>query len=267
MRRWSGILIFLCLLAATAAAQDTPLDLSDEADLKDEQLLRGTLYVSITADDIYRSESVQELVAEQAKQMMEASDRRMRRQEARIEVMKTLVAQGKASADDLKKAIDEMHRRIEVGRLALSRSSVLSATVESARAEMARANRFRGRRGTEKYAGSRPFTPAVLLTIETAFRRQFRKPLPISAEGDTALHRALGFDHSGRVDVAIHPDQVEGVWLRKFLENMRVPYYGFRAAIAGSATAPHIHIGPGSTRYRRVSTASRGVRRGSGTTD
>jgi hypothetical protein len=247
----SRILGCLCL-AATLAIAETPLDLSDEADQKDELLLKSTLYVSISAEDIYRSEGVQDLVDEQAKQMMEASERRMRRQEARIEALKALVAAGKAPADELKTAIAEMHRRIEVGYLALSRSTVLKETVTSARAEMARTMRRRGRGGMEKYAGSRPFTNAVLRTIETAFVRQFRRPLPISAEGDTALHRALGFDHSGRVDVAVHPDQPEGIWLRKFLETLRVPYYGFRTAITGSATAPHIHIGPGSIRYRRA---------------
>ena len=34
------------------------------------------------------------------------------------------------------------------------------------------------------------------------FQKKFEHPLPISAEGETDLHRALGFDHTGRVDVA-----------------------------------------------------------------
>ncbi|HET8547419.1 MAG TPA: hypothetical protein VFL57_05430 [Bryobacteraceae bacterium] len=254
MRRWSipACTCVLFLLARAASSQEASLDLSDEADRKDEALLRETLYVSISADDIFRSPSFQELVEEQAKQMMEASQRRMRRQEARIAALRPLVEQGKASPDTLKDAFKEMQRRIDVGYLALSRSTVLNETVRAARAEVERSARRRGRTGTERYAGSRPFTPAVLRTIEIAFLRQFRRPLPISAEGDTALHRALGFDHTGRVDVAIHPDQPEGMWLRRFLETMRVPYYGFRTALSGSATAPHIHIGPGSIRYRRT---------------
>jgi hypothetical protein len=250
--RICGSACLLLLLLAGASAQQTPVDLSDEADRADEALLRETLYVSISADDIFRSESFQELVEEQAKLMMEVSQRRMRRQEARVEALKAQVAEGKATAADLRKGFDEMQRRIDVGYLALSRSTVLQETVRAARAEFARSLRRRGRGGMEKYAGSRPFTPALMRAIETAFQRQFRRPLPISAEGDTALHRALGFDHSGRVDVAIHPDQPEGMWLRKFLETLRVPYYGFRTAVTGSATAPHIHIGPGSVRYRRA---------------
>ncbi|MGH9663230.1 MAG: hypothetical protein ACRD9L_02260, partial [Bryobacteraceae bacterium] len=56
------------------------------------------------------------------------------------------------------------------------------------------------------------------------------------------------FDHRGRIDVGLNPDQPEGVWLRHYLESHEIPYFAFRAAVAGKATAPHIHIGPGSTR-------------------
>ena len=38
--------------------------------------------------------------------------------------------------------------------------------------------------------------------VEAAYEEHFGKPLPISAMGETAVHRALGFDHRGRVDVA-----------------------------------------------------------------
>ena len=191
--------------------------------------------------------------------MMNASRRRMDRQEKRIEALKAQVEQGKATSAELNAAIQEMNRRIEVGYLALSRANILQEIVRSARAERNRAPRRGG--AMERYDSARPFTPAVLRSVETAFVRQFGRPLPISAQGDTALHRALGLDHSGRVDVAIHPDSPEGVWLRKFLEAQHIPYYGFRTAMLGSATAPHIHMGPGSVRYRssRPSTAVRTV--------
>ena len=64
----------------------------------------------------------------------------------------------------------------------------------------------------------------------------------------TAVHTALGMDHTGRVDVAVNPDSPEGIWLREYLDARAIPYYAFRVAMAGKATAPHIHIGPGSTR-------------------
>ena len=72
----------------------------------------------------------------------------------------------------------------------------------------------------------------------------------MSAVGETSLHRALGFDHRGRVDVAIHPDQPEGRWLLEFLTENRIPYFAFRQAVPGKATGAHIHIGPMSTHLK-----------------
>ncbi|MGD0365792.1 MAG: hypothetical protein ABSC93_33330, partial [Bryobacteraceae bacterium] len=84
--------------------------------------------------------------------------------------------------------------------------------------------------------------------VSGAFERRFSKPLPVSAMGETAVHRALGFDHRGRVDVALSPDQPEGLWLRQYLEARRIPYFAFWHAMPGKATGAHIHIGPESTR-------------------
>lgn len=245
----------LLLLALAALAQEPASVASPDFDLQDDLVLKNTLYVSITAEDIYRDQSTQQLASLQAEQMMEASQRRMARQEKRVDDLRARVEQGEAPAEELKAAIQEMNRRIEIGYLALSRATVLQDIVRSAEAERKRAARGRG--PTERYDGGRPFTPAVLRSVETAFQRKFGHPLPISAEGDTALHRALGLDHSGRVDVAVHPDQPEGIWLRSFLSSQHIPYYGFRMAILGSATAPHIHIGPGSVRYRQANAGTR----------
>jgi hypothetical protein len=87
-------------------------------------------------------------------------------------------------------------------------------------------------------------------TLTLAFEKKFDKPLPVSARGETAVHRALGFDHTGRIDVAITPDSAEGVWLRQYLEAKDIPYYAFRVAMPGKATGAHIHVGPGSTRLQ-----------------
>ena len=83
--------------------------------------------------------------------------------------------------------------------------------------------------------------------MESAFEREFGKPLPVSAMGETAVHRALGFDHRGRVDVAVYPDTPEGIWLRNYLTTNHIPYFAFRHAVPGKATGAHIHLGPMST--------------------
>jgi hypothetical protein len=103
--------------------------------------------------------------------------------------------------------------------------------------------------GMEHYEGDGAFNEARdLPALEWAFASKFAHALPISAEGETEVHRALGFDHRGRVDVALVPSAPEGVWLRQYLQLRKIPYYAFSRAIPGKATAAHIHIGPGSTR-------------------
>ena len=69
-------------------------------------------------------------------------------------------------------------------------------------------------RTIERYDGAGMFRETDFIRVSNAFIRQFGKALPVSAKGDTALHRSLGFDHRGRVDIALNPDQREGAWLR-----------------------------------------------------
>jgi len=52
------------------------------------------------------------------------------------------------------------------------------------------------------------------------------------------------------VDVAIHPDTTEGVWLRQYLTTNGIPFLAFRQAVPGKATGAHIHLGPMSTRLK-----------------
>ena len=93
--------------------------------------------------------------------------------------------------------------------------------------------------------------PEEFRKVERAFEAHFAKPLPVSAMGETAVHRALGFDHRGRVDVALNPDQPEGKWLREYLKANRIPFFAFWQAVPGKATGAHIHIGPMSTRLAK----------------
>jgi len=99
-----------------------------------------------------------------------------------------------------------------------------------------------------KYEGSGVFTATDRRLLEVAYAAQFSKPMPVSADGGTALHRSMGFDHRGRVDIAVTPDQPEGRWLMKYLESKHIPFFAFRAAVPHQATGAHIHVGPGSTK-------------------
>jgi hypothetical protein len=149
--------------------------------------------------------------------------------------------------------LEELDGARKEADLAESRASLVRELTEMAKAEDALATKLaeepaEAPRIADRYDGDGIFTTGTLSRVEMAFARQFGKPLPVSAMGETAVHRALGFDHRGRVDVAVHPDQPEGVWLREYLTENRIPYFAFRQAVPGKATGAHIHIGPMSTR-------------------
>ena len=100
----------------------------------------------------------------------------------------------------------------------------------------------------ERYNGASTFTAVDLRAMEQAFFKQFGKILPVSTRGDSAVHRALGFDHRGRFDLAVSPSQPEGLWARRYLIGKNFSFFAFRTAVPGMATGAHIHIGPGSAR-------------------
>lgn len=100
---------------------------------------------------------------------------------------------------------------------------------------------------TERFDGVGAFGAADLAEMEQAFLKHFGKPLPVSTRGESAVHRAMGFDHSGRFDLAVGPSQPEGVWARRYLTEKRVTFLAFRSAVPGKATGAHIHIGAPST--------------------
>ncbi len=215
-------------------------------DAKDDEILHRTLYGKLT---------VQELTEDQSREMVEAAQRRFERQKAKIEQTQKLVEAGVIARGEVTPLEEELSSRRLTLQLAQSRAKLLNELAEMARSELAaeQAEDSASRPDhpvIEHFSGDGRFTPSEFKSVSVAFEKKFRKSLPISANGETSLHRALGFDHRGRVDVALSPDQREGVWLRTYLEKNEIPYYAFRSAIQGRATGAHIHIGPGSTRLR-----------------
>ena len=132
---------------------------------------------------------------------------------------------------------------------------MLTEVIEMARADMpgpGGARRLGS--GAMRYDGTgRLIRPAEMATLSAAFQKKFSHPLPVSAWGESAAHAMMGFDHRGRIDVAVYPDGPEGRWVRAWLERLRIPYYAFRTALPGRSTGAHIHIGPGSSRIQALS--------------
>ena len=269
MRFLLGPILFVCALCLHAQAQDAPevtrakaeieklrslveagaaprnqLDRAEEkmADAQDAAFLRKTLYG-------------QDLTAEQADEMIAAAARRKDRRETAYEAAKKLVDAHVASALSLESPSSEVDLAQKEYALAETRANLTRELAAMARAEedldAKLAERPSEARTTaERFDGDGIFTTPQFAKVESAFEGKFRKALPVSAMGETAVHRALGFDHRGRVDVAIYPDAPEGVWLRDYLTQHHIPYFAFRQAVPGKATGAHIHIGPGSTRIR-----------------
>lgn len=213
---------------------------------QDEVILKQTLYGELTVED---------LTSDQAEQMISAAQRQFDRQQQRLDDAKKLVEEGVSPRTSLTPFLEDLDSHRRTLDLALGRSRLLDELAIMARAEEEQMEQEdlspQGPwRAMERYLGDGIFNDVDFRVLAVAFEKRFLKSLPVSARGMTATHRRLGFDHRGRVDVALNPDQPEGVWLRKYLETNRIPYYAFRTAIAGKATAAHIHLGPPSLRLR-----------------
>jgi hypothetical protein len=185
--------------------------------------------------------------------MVVAAERRVKRIEEKIEESRPLIEQGIFARNELKPLEEELDYRKRTLDLAASRARFIRELADAAKME-ASFEAYQLDLGVkpiqERFDGKAAFGQPAFKRLVLAYQEQFGKALPVSANGETAFHKALGFDHRGRVDVALSPDQSEGQWLRQFLEKEQIPYYAFRGAIAGKASAAHIHIGPPSSRLR-----------------
>jgi hypothetical protein len=202
-------------------------------DAMDEAVLEQTLYGH-----------VEEFSEAQATEMLAAAARRVDRQQKKVSRINQLIAADLVPPSDRTDLEAELSSRED----ALQQADKVAALVRQiAGMAHAEADAPAGL-AEEKTSGNHLIEPQELKALTLAFEKHFSEPFPVSARGMTAVHRALGFDHTGRVDVAVNPDSAEGIWLREYLDVRAIPYYAFRIAIAGKATAPHIHIGPSSTR-------------------
>ncbi len=61
--------------------------------------------------------------------------------------------------------------------------------------------------------------------------------------GQTEVHTRLGLDHRHAVDLALHPDSVEGRLVMAWLRERGISFLAYRAAQNGAATGAHIHVG------------------------
>lgn len=251
----------LSQLARAQKELDRVKQLVEEGTLPKSHLAHAQLQLDDTKDEVilaetlYGSTPVADFTTKEADEMLLAAQRRVDRESAVVEDRRKLLDTGVIARSEFDSLCDELEARKRVLALAQNRIKLLAdlkqmAEVEK-RLEHAEINNFKD--AMIRYDGNGSFSTADLTTISTQFQRRFGKTLPISALGQTFVHQAMGLDHHGRVDVALNPETPEGLWLRKLLEKLHIPYLAFRTAVVGAATAPHIHIGPGSSRLKSVS--------------
>jgi len=219
----------------------------DVADAQDEAILEHTLYGAVPLKDL-NDQLIDDMVA--------AAQRRVERQQVRLAQAQKLVTDGVTPSSTLTPFQEELAMRRVNLNLAHNRAQLIGelmvmAKFEKSAAEIQAATTLEYRdtytKGMEHYEGNGTFLEKRdLKPLALAFEKKFERPLPVSADGDTAFHRSMGFDHRGRIDVAVNPGEPEGVWLRRYLKARQIPYYAFTRAMRGKASAAHIHIGPGS---------------------
>jgi len=269
------LILALALLAGAAAFPQNPYSMPSPASGTDPEEVRRLVEAGVlprsrlndleraakdredlaTLDHLlYGSVTIEELTVEQAQQMVAAAERLTARRKSELEHARSLVEAGALARTALTAYVFDYDQSRRTLDLANSRARLLQELAEMARAELnvetipeAPPQELKL---VERFDGDGIFTNGLFKRVVLAFEKKFNRPLPVSARGETAIHRMLGYDHRGRVDVALNPDQEEGAWLREYLEALRVPYFAFRAAIPGKSTAPHIHIGPPSARLR-----------------
>ncbi len=213
---------------------------------EDRDLLRRTLYGSMNVED---------LTEPLTQEMMESAARLVETQKEKVEAAKKLIEEGVLGRLALTPLLEELGLRRRALDLAESRARLWSQLREMALAEQQRLADLEAEQRAvlaraEEDPGYGLLPTGRVRQLEREYEDAFARPLPVSARGDTTFHRALGFNHTGRIDVALNPDSREGRWLRGWLERMSIPYIAFRSALRGRSSAPHIHIGPPSLRLR-----------------
>lgn len=267
--------IGLCQVSDTPAFTDS----SKEIELATQQLKKVEELVELGAESRVRLEEakknladtqdaatveqmryipVTDLTEQRLNEIVSAAQRRLDRINERIALRKKLNAIGVGALSELTVLEEQLRNRQLDLDSAVSRAQLgveaialeeLNASISYAQPPTLPMQSAFSPQGMERFDGVSAFDEARdLKPLLMAFETEFDRPLPISVDGESELHRELGFDHRGRVDVAVNPGSPEGVWLREYLQEHRLPYYAFLQRIPGKATAAHIHIGPASTR-------------------
>jgi len=227
----------------TAKAKPAPAKPIDELTSLREEFIKAT--------NDYKA-SLEKLLASYEKNTAKA--------ETRLSQTRELFAQGLVSKNDVEaseRTLAEANDKVAETRQRMnSADAQIADTLLEAEAEKSLSKAGPMAKGSMlktsayiRYNGSAPWALSDAWKVQRFFLDTFKKPLPIAVFGQGAIHDRWRLDHHNAMDVSLHPDGAEGQALLNFLRSNGIPFLAFRAAIPGTATGPHIHIGRPSHRY------------------
>ncbi len=215
---------------------------------RDEATLASTLFAQI---------ELNEFTPELSQSMKEAAQRKFARRQAAVKDAQLRADEGVLARTALTPLLEELDRARRTRDDAEMRAQLFEELAAMARTEAEIAvDPYDEVLHQEllpaaiRYDGKGIFTDAHWRKVVLAFEKEFHHGMTVSAKGDTLYHRTLGFDHRGRIDIAMDPDSKEGLWLRQYLESQQIPYFAYRRAVTGQASAANIHLGPPSPHWQ-----------------
>ena len=186
-------------------------------------------------------------------------ERNVTRAEEKLAQSQKLYAEGLISQNQLAESETEIaaakDRVNDAQRQMANADSQIAETLVEAQAEaqMAKTPLRKGSllRTTSyiRYSGAGTFALSDAWKVQRFFLDSFKRQLPVGVFGQGAIHDRWRLDHRNAMDVSLHPDGPEGQLLMNYLRANGIPFLAFRAAIPGTATGPHIHIGRPSHRF------------------
>ena len=204
-----------------------------------ERRYRETLRRTLMSEDLEPSE---------LKIMLDAAAGLEKIAQERLDRVMVQFKAGAAPAKRLQVAKDGLSVAQRQSELASTRADLIRQMIRMTASQTYREELEADYDAPYRFYGFDDFEQELLNDIGEMYQVAFGSEPPVSALGSTPMHRSMGLDHTGRIDVAVHPDSDEGQFLTYLLEGFGIPYIAFRTAIPGQSTGPHVHIGPPSDR-------------------
>ena len=204
-----------------------------------ERRYRETLRRTLLSEDLEPSE---------LKTMLDAAAGLERIAQERFDRVMVQVKVGAIPANRLQVAKDSLSAARRQSELASTRADLVRQMIRMTASQTYREELEADFDAPYRFYGFDDFEQELINEIGEMYLLAFGSGPPVSAQGSTPMHRSMGLDHTGRIDVAVHPDSDEGQFLMYLLEGFGIPYIAFRTAIPGQSTGPHVHIGPPSDR-------------------